>query len=103
MEVNGLMIKGSEGSKRIHLKCEHQNGVLYVVPAEASWVCNEDLLHAHSIAGFFDDIVDLDDKNIQQIMQKWGIYYPTSGDLQLVSLPEHFGHPQIEYSDGIVP
>jgi len=75
MEVNGLMIKGSDGSKRIHLKCEHQNGVLYVVPAEASWVCDEDLLHAHSIAGFFDDIVDLDNKNIQQIMQKWGIYY----------------------------
>ena len=79
MEENGLKIKSSDGSKRIDIKCDHQSGVLYVVPSEANWVCTEDLLHAHSIAGFFSDITDLNDKNIQQIMQNWGIYYRTVG------------------------
>lgn len=77
MEENGLNIRGSDGSKRINIKCEHQNGVLYVVPSEANWVCRESLLHAHSIAGFFSDITNLDDESLQKIMQKWGIYYRT--------------------------
>ena len=77
MEENGLNIRGSDGSKRINIKCEHQNGVLYVVPSEANWVCCESLLHAHSIAGFFSDITNLDDESLQKIMQKWGIYYRT--------------------------
>ena len=77
MEENGLNIRGSDGSKRIDIKCEHQNGVLYVVPSEANWVCTESLLHAHSIAGFFSDITNLDDEALQKIMQKWGIYYRT--------------------------
>ena len=77
MEENGLNIRGSDGSKRINIKCAHQIGVLYVVPSEAIWVCSESLLHAHSIAGFFSDITNLDDESLQKIMQKWGIYYRT--------------------------
>ena len=77
MTEKGLNIRRNDGSKRIHLNCDHHNGVLYIVPAEASWVCSEDLLDAHSIAGFFSDIVNLDDEIIQQMMQKWGIYYRT--------------------------
>ena len=73
----GIDIKFGVGDTKLDIKCEHQNGVLYVVPSEANWVCSESLLHAHSIAGFFSDITNLDDESLQKIMQKWGIYYRT--------------------------
>ena len=33
----GLNVKTDQGGKRVELECEHQNGLLYVVPAESSW------------------------------------------------------------------
>ena len=71
----GLTVKhGSEG-KRIEMQCEHQNGLVYVVRGEASWVCSDELLHAHALAGFFRELVELDDERIGDVMQRWGIYY----------------------------
>ena len=35
----GLEIKPSEDMTRIQAVCEHQRGLIYVVPAERSWVC----------------------------------------------------------------
>ena len=44
MNEFGLNIKTDTGGKRVELECEHQNGLLYVVPAESSWVCSEELI-----------------------------------------------------------
>ena len=71
----GLTIKHDTGGKRIELHCKHQNGLLYVVPSEASWVCSEELLHAHSVAGFFKELMGLGDPRIGEAMQRWGLYF----------------------------
>jgi len=71
----GLTVKGESGSKRVELECEHQNGLVYVVRADRNWVCSDDLLHVHSLAGFFKDLSELDDERITEAMQDWGLYY----------------------------
>ncbi len=71
----GLTVKHDSDGKRIEMQCEHQNGLVYVVRGEASWVCSDELLHAHALAGFFRDLVELDDERISDVMQRWGIYY----------------------------
>ena len=71
----GLTVKGESGSKRVELECEHQNGLLYVVPGDSSWVCSEELRHAHALAGFFRELMELDDDRVEGLMQKWGLYY----------------------------
>ena len=71
----GFTVKGESGSKRVELECEHQNGLVYVVRADRNWVCSDDLLHVHSLAGFFKDLSELDDERITQVMQDWGLYY----------------------------
>ncbi|HJO83833.1 MAG: hypothetical protein QGG34_13605 [SAR202 cluster bacterium] len=75
MTTGGITVKQDSGGKRVELQCEHQNGLLYVVPTERSWVCSEELMHAHSLAGFLSDLVDLDDGRVHEIMQRWGLYY----------------------------
>ena len=35
----GVTIKEGTGDTRVDIQCNHQSGMLYVVPAEASWVC----------------------------------------------------------------
>ena len=71
----GLTVKGETGSKRVELECEHQNGLVYVVRADRNWVCSDELLHVHSLAGFFKGLSELDDERITQAMQDWGLYY----------------------------
>lgn len=71
----GINVKHDSGGKRIEIECTHQNGVLYVVPSEASWVCSEELLHAHALSGFFKQIAGLNDQRVKEIMQRWGLYF----------------------------
>ena len=71
----GLHVKGQSGGKRVELQCEHQNVLLYVVPSEASWVCDEELLHVHALAGFLKQLAQLDDNRIKEAMQRWGLYF----------------------------
>ena len=75
MAEMGMTVKHSSGSKRIEIECPHQNGLLYVVPSEASWVCSEDLLHAHALAGFFGQLCDMNDPRVKDLMQRWGLYF----------------------------
>lgn len=82
----GLTVKqGTEGT-RIEVECEHQNGLLYVVPGEMSWVCKDDTRHAHSLAGFFKELVRLNDAEVTRLMRRWGVYFrerplePASGE-----------------------
>ena len=71
----GLKIKKGSNGDRIELECPHQKGVIYLVPSEASWVCDDELLHTHALAGFFNQIAELKDPTIKSLMQRWGIYY----------------------------
>ena len=75
MSGHVLSVKGDTGSKWIALECEHQSGVLYVVPAESSWVCSDDLLPVHALAGFFRQLKELEDLAVDEAMQSWGLYY----------------------------
>ena len=71
----GLNVRHDTGGKRIEVRCAHQNGLLYVVPGEASWVCSEEWLHAHALAGFFKQLTELNDQRVQEVMQRWGLYF----------------------------
>lgn len=71
----GLKVKHDTGGKRVEIQCKHQNGLLYVVPSEASWVCSDDLIHVHAIAGFFTELLELKDKRVTDAMRRWGIYF----------------------------
>ena len=75
MSQYGLTIKEDSGGHRVGVQCKHQNGLLYVVPSEASWVCSDELRHVHALAGFFKQLVELDDQRVKDAMQRWGIYF----------------------------
>ena len=68
------MIRGTNSS-RIELKCDHQNGLMYVIPGDNTWVCAEGSRHAHALAGFFSELTEMEDQRIHNLMQKWGLYY----------------------------
>ena len=71
----GLNITRGSEMTRIQVSCEHQHGLLYIVPAERSWVCASERLPAHALAGFFRELVALGQPAVRQLMQQWGIYY----------------------------
>ena len=71
----GLIVKQGSGGKRLEMQCSHQNGLLYVVPGDGSWVCSQELMDAHALAGFFRELMELDDDRVHRLMQKWGLYY----------------------------
>ena len=71
----GITVKEGRGGKRVEMECEHQNGLLYVVPSESSWVCSDELRHAHALAGFFTQLTELEDERVDALMQRWGLYY----------------------------
>ena len=71
----GLQITSGDEMTRIQVTCEHQQGLIYVVPAERSWVCNSQSLPAHALAGFFRELVALQRPEVSDLMRQWGIYY----------------------------
>ena len=73
--ANGLVVHQSNGGSRIEIACKHQNALVYIVPSTANWVCEDKSVHAHSLAGFLKDLFELDLPIVQEISQKWGIYY----------------------------
>ena len=87
MAETGLTIKPSDGMTRIQATCEHQSGLIYMVPGERSWVCSNELLPAHALAGFFRELTALEDSHVRELMRQWGIYYrqlPLDGEQQTV-------------------
>ena len=87
MAENGLTVKPSDGMTRIQVTCDHHRGLIYVVPAERSWVCSNELLPAHVLAGFFRELTALEDPQVRELMRQWGIYYrqlPLDGEQQTV-------------------
>ncbi len=78
-----LTMKSGEDLTRIPVTCPHQSGLIYVVPADRSWVCSREQMPAHALAGFFRELVALDDSRVKALMQSWGVYYrqlPLEGD-----------------------
>ena len=71
----GITVKHDQDSKRIELRCQHQNGVIYIVPSEASWVCPTEHLHAHALAGFFGELLQLPIPQLKDLLQRWGLYF----------------------------
>ena len=71
----GLTIKSGDEMTRIQVTCAHQSGLIYVVPAERSWVCSQDHVSSHALAGFFGELVQMKDSKVAELMQSWGIYY----------------------------
>ncbi|MBI2856102.1 MAG: hypothetical protein HYX93_04575 [Chloroflexi bacterium] len=71
----GVTVKQGSGETRLEVECAHQSGLLYVVPAEASWVCQPEHIHAHALAGFLRELVELGDVRVRDLMQRWGLYY----------------------------
>ena len=75
MTTPGLEIIPGNDMTRIRAVCEHQRGLIYVVPAERSWVCDKEHLPAHAFAGFFRELTTLQNKEVEGLMQQWGIYF----------------------------
>ena len=75
MMTAGLNVIPGNDMTRIRAVCEHQRGLIYVVPAERSWVCNKEHLPAHALAGFFRELGALKNPEVQGLMQQWGIYF----------------------------
>ena len=75
MTTPGLEVITGNDMTRIRVVCEHQRGLIYVVPAERSWVCDKEHLLAHAFAGFFRELTALQNKEVEGLMQQWGIYF----------------------------
>ena len=75
MPESGLTISPGADQTRIQVTCPHQSGLIYVVPAERSWVCSAEQVPAHALAGFFRELVELRDPRVAELMQSWGLYY----------------------------
>jgi len=75
MVENGLTINQGADMTRIQVTCEHQSGLIYVVPAERSWVCDPEMVSAHALAGFFRELVALNHPEVRSLMGQWGVYY----------------------------
>lgn len=71
----GVVVKLGQGGARVEIGCPHQHGLLYAVRSKASWVCSDDLLHAHALAGFLRELMRLEEPAVQALMHKWGLYY----------------------------
>lgn len=79
----GLAVKTGPDLARVRVSCTHQSGLIYAVPGDRSWVCSDELRPAHALAGFFRELIALDDPRVAALMQQWGIYYrslPLDGD-----------------------
>ncbi|MBI2165397.1 MAG: hypothetical protein HYU29_03205 [Chloroflexi bacterium] len=72
---SGIKLNTDRGGSRLEMGCEHQNGLIYAVPGEASWVCSQDKLAAHALAGFLRELVALRDPRVTALMRRWGLYF----------------------------
>tara|TARA_Y100001960_G_C14561457_1_gene771015 strand:+ start:694 stop:948 length:255 start_codon:yes stop_codon:yes gene_type:complete len=75
MNESSFSIEHGDQSKKFKLKCDHRGGILYIIPSEASWVCDDTSFHAHAIEGFFSDLLKISDPQIENLFNKWGMFY----------------------------
>ncbi len=65
----------SDGGARLEAGCEHQRGLLYVISGNMNWVCGQEHRPAHSLAGFFRELSQLNDPGVTDLMRRWGLYF----------------------------
>ncbi len=76
VETNhGINVVPGKSMTRIQMGCKHQSGLVYVVPAEKSWVCSDEMMPGHALAGFLGELTAQKDERVAAIMQRWGINY----------------------------
>ena len=75
MAEYGLNVKQGDGVTRLQVSCMHQSGLVYMVPAEKSWVCSQEYMPAHALAGFLTELMELRDPRVKELTQRWGIYF----------------------------
>lgn len=73
--TDGITVKLDSGGTRVEIRSQNQAGLLYAVPAEASWVAAPEQLHAHALAGFFTDLMQLESPQVRRLMERWGLYF----------------------------
>ena len=71
----GITVKQDHGGTRVEIRSQNQAGLLYAVPSEGSWVATPEQLHAHAIAGFLNELTQLNDAKVRALMHKWGLYF----------------------------
>ena len=71
----GITVKNDHGGARIEIRAQNQAGLLYAVPATASWVATPEQLPAHALAGFLSELVALGSPPVEALMKKWGLYF----------------------------
>ena len=76
MAETGITVKPGDGMTRIQATCNHQSGLIYMVPAERNWVCSNELLSAHALAGFFRELTALEDSQVRELMRHVGYLLP---------------------------
>ena len=74
-QPQGVTVKIGEDMARVQVTCPHQSGLIYAVPGDLSWVCTDELRPAHAMAGFFRELIALNDPRVETLMQQWGLYY----------------------------
>ncbi len=74
-QPHGLSVKAGKDMARVQVTCPHQSGLIYAVPGDRSWVCSDELRPAHAMAGFFRELIALNDPRVENLMQQWGLYY----------------------------
>ena len=72
---HGITLATEKGLSRIRLECEHQKSIIYVVPAEKSWVCDDETMPGHALTGFFGELMKENHPLVRGLMQKWGLYF----------------------------
>jgi len=72
---HGLTVVPGQGMTRIKMECQHQHGLMYVVPAEKSWVCSQELMLGHALSGFLGELTAQKDERVEKLMRRWGIYF----------------------------
>ena len=75
MSEGKIIAKFGKDLSRLEIGCKHQRGILYAVPSELSWVCNDKDRHSHSLAGFLKELTRIGNPEVKEAMQKWGLYY----------------------------
>ena len=73
--ADGITVKLDSGGTRVEIRSQNQAGLLYAVPAEASWVAAPEHLHAHALAGFFTDLMEIESLQVRRLMERWGLSF----------------------------
>ncbi len=85
-DAPGFTFFSGHGATRLEMECQHQHGMVYITEgADMNWVCSRLRRPAHSLAGFFRELGELDDNRVKNLMQRWGLYYR---ELPLAEQPE---------------